>query len=244
MNGGKAVLKIRSFSSRPFQNDAKKIRQFFEAARDLGIQDIVIDVRDNPGGSSLMVEYLCSFLMTNGLNTPSNIIWKASDYSYQVISNFRLKHFPKFTEKRFKRNEDMYKYYLISQTPLELSDTAFFSIPQRQRKEDVYTGKTTVLMNGNTASAACDFAQLLQKNERAIHVGTPCNATANGTWGNPTEIQLSQSGITYSIPTIRYNYNNTFSYSRTPLLPNIRMEQTLEDLLSGKDTLLEFFLKN
>ncbi len=244
LNGGKAVLKIRSFSSRPFQNDAKKIRQFFEAARDLGIQDIVIDVRDNPGGSSLMVEYLCSFLMTNGLNTPSNIIWKASDYSYQVISNFRLKHFPKFTEKRFKRNEDMYKYYLISQTPLELSDTAFFSIPQRQRKEDVYTGKTTVLMNGNTASAACDFAQLLQKNERAIHVGTPCNATANGTWGNPTEIQLSQSGITYSIPTIRYNYNNTFSYSRTPLLPNIRMEQTLEDLLSGKDTLLEFFLKN
>ena len=240
----KGVLTIRSFSSRPFQNDVKKIRRFFQAARELGIQDIAIDVRDNPGGSSSMVEYLCSFLMPNGLNTPSNIIWKSSDYSYQIVSNFRLKHFPKSTEKRFKRNEDMYKYYLLSQTPIEDSDTAFFSIPQRQRQEYIYTGKTKVFMNGNTVSAACDFAQLLQNNRRAIIIGTPCNATINGTWGNATTVQLSESGISYSIPTIRYNYNNVFSYSKTPILPNIHLEQTLEDLKSGKDTFLEFFLKN
>jgi hypothetical protein len=244
LNEGKAVLKVHSFSSRPFQNDVKKIRKFFQASRELGIRDIAIDVRNNPGGSSSMVEYLCSFLMPNGLNTPSNIIWKASDYSYQVISNFRLRHFPKSTEKQFKRNEDLYQYYLLSQTPIEASDTAFFGIPQRQRKENIYTGKTTVLMNGNTVSAACDFAQLLQSNHRAILVGTPCNATANGTWGNATTVQLSESGISYSVPTIRYNYNNTFSYSRTPILPNIPLEQSLEDLKSGKDTFLEYFLKN
>jgi len=241
---GKAVLTVHSFSSRPFQNDVKKIRKFFQAAREFGISDIAIDVRDNPGGSSSMVEYLCSFLMPGGLNTPSNIIWKASDNSYQVISNFRLKHFPKSTEKRFKKNEDMYQYYLLSQTPLEESDTAFFSIPQRQRTEDVYSGKLTVFMNGNTVSAACDFAQLLQNNHRAKLIGTPCNATANGTWGNAAAVQLTESGITYSIPTIRYNYNNTFSYSRTPILPNIPLEQRLEDLKSGKDTFLEFFLQN
>ena len=244
LNEGKAVLTVRSFSSRPFQNDVKKIRKFFQAARELGILDIAIDVRDNPGGSSSMVEYLCSFLTPSGLNTPSNIIWKASDYSYQTVSNFRIKHFPKSTEKRFKRNEDMHQYYLLSQTPLEDSDTAFFSIPQRQRKEHVYTGKMAVFMNGNTVSAACDFAQLLQSNHRAILIGTPCNATTNGTWGNATTVQLSESGISYSVPTIRYNYNNTFSYSRTPILPNIRLEQRLEDLKSGKDTFLEFFLQN
>ena len=244
LNEGKAVLKVHSFSSRPFQNDVKKIRKFFQAARELGIRDIAIDVRDNPGGSSSMVEYLCSFLMPNGLNTPSNIIWKSSDYSYQIVSNFRMKHFPKSTKKRFKRNEDMYQYYLLSQTPMEESDTAFFSIPQRQRQEQVYTGKLSVFMNGNTASAACDFSQLLQSNHRAILIGTPCNATANGTWGNATTVQLSESGISYSVPTIRYNYKNTFSYSRTPILPNIRLEQTLEDLKSGKDSFLEYFLKN
>ena len=244
LNEGKAVLTVRSFSSRPFQNDLKKIRKFFQAARELGIRQIAIDVRDNPGGSSSMVEYLCSFLMPNGLNTPSNIIWKASEHSYQIVSNFRMKHFPKSTEKRFKRNEDMYQYFLLSQTPLGDSDTAFFSIPQRQRNEHVYTGKLAIFMNGKTVSAACDFAQLLQSNHRAVLIGTPCNATANGTWGNATSIQLSESGISYSVPTIRYNYNNSFSYSRTPILPNIRLEQTLEDLKSGKDTFLEYFLKN
>ncbi len=244
LNDGKAVLKVHSFSSRPFQNDVKKIRKFFQATRELGIREIAIDVRDNPGGSSSMVEYLCSFLMPNGLNTPSNIIWKSSDYSYQIVSNFRMKHFPKSTEKRFKRNEDMYQYYLLSQTPLEESDTAFFSIPQRQRKEHVYTGKMAVFMNGNTVSAACDFAQLLQSNHRAILIGTPCNATANGTWGNATTVQLSESGISYSVPTIRYNYNNTFSYSRTPILPNVSLQQNLDDLKSGKDTVLEYFIKN
>ena len=240
----KGVLTIHSFSSRPFQNDVKKIRKFFQAVRELGITDIAIDVRDNPGGSSAMVEYLCSFLMPSGLNTPSNIIWKASDYSYQIVSNFRLKHFPKSTEKRFKRNEDMYKYFLLSQTPIEDSDTAFFSIPQRQRREHVYNGKLAIFMNGNTVSAACDFAQLLQSNHRAVLIGTPCNATANGTWGNATTVQLSQSGISYSVPTIRYNYKNNFSYSRTPILPNIPLEQTLEDLKSEKDTVLEYFIKN
>jgi C-terminal processing protease CtpA/Prc len=99
-------------------------------------------------------------------------------------------------------------------------------------------------MNGNTVSAACDFAQLVQNSHRAKLIGTPCNATANGTWGNAHSIQLNESGITYSVPTIRYNYNNTFSYSRTPILPNIPLEQRLEDLKSGKDTFLEFFLKN
>lgn len=244
LNEGKAILKVHSFSSRPFQNDVKKIRKFFQAARELGIDEIAIDVRDNPGGSSAMVEYLCSFLMPNGLNTPSNIIWKASDYSYQIVSKFRLKHFPKFTEKQFKRNEDMYQYFLLSQTPSEKLDTAFFSIPQRQRREHVYNGKLAVFMNGNTVSAACDFAQLLQSNHRAVLIGTPCNATANGTWGNATTVQLSESGISYSVPTIRYNYKNTFSYSRTPILPNIPLEQSLEDLKSGKDTILEYFLEN
>lgn len=244
LNEGKAVLTVRSFSSLPFQNDVKKIRKFFQAARELGILDIAIDVRDNPGGSSSMVEYLCSFLTPSGLNTPSNIIWTASDYSYQIVSNFRMKHFPEFTENRFKRNEDMHKYFLLSQTPIEDSDTAFFSIPQRQRPEHVYWGKLSVFMNGNTVSAACDFAQLVQNSHRAKLIGTPCNATANGTWGNATTVQLSESGISYSVPTIRYNYNNTFSYSRTPILPNIRLEQRLEDLKSGKDTFLEFFLQN
>lgn len=244
LNQGKAILTIHSFSPPPFQNDYKKIRKFFQATRELGIRDVAIDVRDNPGGSSAMVEYLCSFVMPNGLNTPSNIIWKTSDYSYEIISKFRQKHFPRFTEKRFKRNEDMYQYYQLSQTPLEELDTAFFSIPQRQRREHVYNGSLAVFMNGNTVSAACDFAQLLQGNHRAVLIGTPCNATANGTWGNVATIELGETGILISIPTIRYNYNNTFSYSRIPILPNIPLEKSLEDLKTGKDTFWEYFLKN
>lgn len=244
LNEGRAVLTIHSFSPAPFQNDYKKIRKFFQVARELEIRSIAIDVRDNPGGSSAMVEYLCSFLILNGINTPSNIIWKASEESYQIVSNFRLKHFPRFTEKRFKRNEDMYAYFRLSQTSFEELDTAFFKLPQRQRAEHIYTGKTTVFINGNTVSAACDFAQLLQKNHRAALIGTPCNATANGTWGNVSAIELQETGILIAIPTIRYNYNNSFSYSRTPISPDIHLEQTREDLKSGKDTFLEYFLKN
>lgn len=138
----------------------------------------------------------------------------------------------------------MYAYFRLSQTPFEELDTAFFKLPQRQRAEHVYTGKTTVFMNGNTVSAACDFAQLLQKNHRALLTGTPCNATANGTWGNVSAIELQETGMLVAIPTIRYNYNNSFSYSRTPIMPDIHLEQTLEDLKSGKDTFLEYFLKN
>lgn len=240
----KAVLKLNSFSPAIFQNDRKKIRKFFQTTKEMGINDIAIDVRNNPGGSSSMVEFLCSFLTTEGINTPSNIIWKASEYSYPLISHFRMKHFPKSTEKKFKRNEDLYQYFILYNTSIEESDTAYFTIPQRQRISDIYLGNITLFMNGNTASAACDFSQLMLNNKRATLIGTPCNATINGTWGNPVTFQLNESGITISIPTIRYNYNNTFSYSIEPILPNITLITTPEDLKEGKDTFLEYFLNN
>jgi hypothetical protein len=240
----KAILKINSFVAQPFHNDYKKIWKFFEKTKELGIRNIAIDVRNNPGGSSAMVEYLCSFLFRAGMNTPNNIIWKTSDYSYKLLSKFGKKHFPKLIERHFNRNGDYYQYYVLSQTPKAELDTAFFHIPLVQPIEWIYTGTVTLFMNGNTASAACDFAQLLQNNERAKLVGTPCNASANGTWGNTAPIQLYETGVSFSLPTIRYNYDDTFNYSRTPILPDIGLVPSVSDIISGKDTFREFFLKN
>ena len=240
----KAILKVNSFVAQPFHNDYKKIWKFFEKTKELGIRNIAIDVRNNPGGSGAMVEYLCSYLFRAGINTPSNIIWKSSDYSFKVSSKFMMKHFPKLIERRFKRDDDYYQFYRLSLTRKAELDTAYFYIPIVQSRELVYGGNVTLFMNGGTASAACDFAQLLQNNERASLVGTPCNATTNGTWGNATPIQLNETGIIFSVPTIRYNYNDTFSYSQTPILPDIGLEPSVNDITNGKDTFLEFFLKN
>jgi hypothetical protein len=240
----KAILKINSFAPKPFHNDYKKIWKFFKKTKELGIHDIAIDVRNNPGGSSALVEYVCSFLFRAGLNTPNNIIWKTSDYSYKLLSKFTQKRFPKLIERHFSRDNDYYQYYTLSQTPKAERDTAFFHIPTVQSRALVYTGKVMLFMNGNTVSAACDFAQLLQNNERAKLVGTPCNASVSGTWGNTAPIQLYNSGITFAVPTIRYNYDDTFNYSRTPILPDLGLVPSVSDLIIGKDTFLEYFLKN
>ena len=241
----KAILTVRSFNPPFKRKELNCLTDFFKTVNKTGIDEIAIDIRNNSGGSLEFSEYLLSFFFPDGINTPTNMIWKASDLSYSKYSERTIKWFPKIIDRINSKVYDDYEFFKATLAEKGSVSTIFFhdSIIHKNLNY-VYKGKVSVFMNGNTFSAATNFAQAIRRHNRGQLLGTPCNGSERGSFGNTALVKLENTQIAVAIPTIRYNYDNSFIYSSHEIIPDIPLEQSLEELKSGKDPFIEYFLNN
>ncbi len=238
-----AVLKVSTFAPSGSKRYRKRIAESFGRVKEGNYGNLVIDLRNNGGGSSAMVEYLYSFLDTSGYNTPSNVIGRnsalassRSRFMYSALGDIISFLF-------FANNEDVQSFRYFAELPHGAIDTVFFKVPTRQLEADVFRGKSYVLINGLTASAAVDFTNAFKQRRRGDIVGQQCLGPVTGTWGNPASFGLKRSGLRVSIATIRYNYDNTFRYERNAIMPDHWVDCSAEDLNSKRDSQLEFVIQ-
>jgi C-terminal processing protease CtpA/Prc len=154
------------------------------------------------------------------------------------------KHFPKLFEKVIKSNHDLYEYVLISRTEHGNLDTAFFNQPVLQRPYTVLTQPVTVFANYGSASASVDFVHRMSQLPQVQVIGTPVLGPHTGTWGNANMTSLEKTGLGIAVPTIRYNYDNSFIYDRMPIRPDVEIKNNPMDWIEHKDTVLEYFLSH
>lgn len=238
-----AVLKIGTFAP----GDKKKYKKFIKASFELiaakDVQLLAIDLRDNGGGQSSNVEYLYSFIDKKGYNTPSNIIGKASALA-QTRSKVQKSSFMLWMLRTFyKKDEDVRGFLKLQDLEMGKLDTIYFKDPMVQKEKYVYDGKAVLFINGLTASASVDFTNAFLKNERGDVLGESCMGPKTGTFGNPTTYTLPLTELKVSISTIRYNYDNTFTYEEKPLKPTIEVLLLPEHLATGTDPYLNYTLQ-
>jgi C-terminal processing protease CtpA/Prc len=238
-----AILKISTFAPAGSGKFKKRIRECFNQVQEGNYGNLVIDLRNNGGGSSAMVEYLYSFLDTAGYNTPSNVIGRNSALAssrsrlmYSTLGDI-------ITFLFFARNEDVQSFRHFAQLPMGGIDTVYFKMPTRQVTDQVYKGNCFVLINGLTASAAVDFTNAFKQRRRGVIVGQQCLGPVTGTWGNPAAYTLEKTGLRVSIATIRYNYDNTFQYERNAIMPDHWVDCTAEHLNNQTDSQIDFVIK-
>jgi len=237
-----AVLKVSTFAPAGSKKYKKRIAESFRQVNEGSYGNLVIDLRNNGGGSSAMVEYLYSFLDTSGYNTPSNVIGRNS-----ILASSRSKLMYStlgdiITFLFFAKNEDVQSFRHFADLPIGAIDTVFFRNPTRQLNSSVYNGKCYVLINGLTASAAVDFTNAFKQRRRGEIVGQQCLGPVTGTWGNPASFTLEKSRLRVSIATIRYNYDDSFRYERNAIMPDHWVDCTPEDINQKTDSQLEFVI--
>ncbi len=237
-----ATLKVGSFAPAKTGYYKRYIKNAFKQIAQNNCDSLILDLRDNGGGSSSWVEYLYSFIDTAGHNTPNNIIAKNSTLALKRakpltrgLSKFIMRTF-------FRKNEDVVSFLRIIDLPAGKLDTTFFFKKTKQRESLVFDKKCFLMINGLTASAAVDFTQSFVRNSRGKVVGEACLGPVSGTWGNPAIYTLPNSKLRVTIATIRYNYDNSFEYKPQPIEPDAEVLPTPQGAHNKQDEVLNFII--
>lgn len=228
------ILKIGSFAYGSGKVYDRFLHRSFKQAKKAGIEHLVIDVRDNTGGKSNRAELLLSYLAPGKINLPANIIAKQSPTAQERNSR-SFRGFNRFLLNNIiKKDEEVMNY--LSMVNLEDGgvDTLYYREPHSTSKWD-YKGDLFLWMNGRSASASVNLAACFQREGLGLILGEPCLGPATGTWGNPSQITLPNTGLVINLSTIRFNADNSFRTILDPVQPDIWIDWTQEDLQKEDD---------
>ena len=243
MAGKSARLKIDTFvnyrnpvSTTPF------LGGFFKAMKDAGTEHLILDLRNNGGGSEgpsiALARYLFDAPFTWGLPVRSKAIRYGDLPKYIDTWGDREALF-NAPEAGFVRTPDGW-FDRIPADPDETDDDAgtiaHLPLPVAQR----FTGRLTVLTGPQNGSGATRTIAWLKQRRGATLVGEDGAGSAEGpTAGQIFNVILPASGIKVRVPNA-WNRTNIASFTpRRGVAADVLVVPTLADFESGRDRALE-----
>lgn len=230
-----ANLTIHSFGETDIKAGGQQFRKFisnaFKELKAKHIEKLIIDLRNNTGGSDPNAALLCRYLIDHPFRYWDRI---------EVTEPFALsiKGSAKLVYGKPLKQDSVYLWR-------KSKFTREFDFYETQQPEtDVYTGKVVVLVNGACLSSCADVAAVLQYNKRVLLVG---EETGGGYQGNTSglipEAKLDL-GLSVSIPLLKYinavDPGKNFGHGT---MPDIVSQPSISDILSGEDVVLKAALQ-
>jgi hypothetical protein len=220
-----AVLKIVSFS----KSDITFFKSALSHVQKSGFQNLIIDLRDNTGGSRPATVALTRMLVD-------------TTFSYSIIQ-------PKLHPARYLDTKGKFFLFLSKlkynvgdvfkgkRTPLGREFTYRYR-PNRP----TYQGKIYAITNGFTASASTMLTSWLKQYTEATLVGSQAGGGYNGNNGGafPT-LTLPKSKIEIRFPAYRLILDPN-SEHRRGIIPDIVVHETIEQVLQKQDAEMEAIL--
>ncbi|MEL6867064.1 MAG: S41 family peptidase, partial [Bacteroidota bacterium] len=194
------------------------------------IQNLIIDIRGNEGGTTDVATYFYKKLAWKDARTvgrkghlrykkvspevrPHVGTWSRWFYNVGIWTKRVNKH---YRTPRFKRNKGK-KY---------------------KKSKDAYTGKVYLLADASNSSATYFLAEYLSENKLATLVGTETGGTKMGiTGGQMFFLNLPNSKIEIDIPLIGYYPVKVMP--EEGILPDVLVALTADDFIKGIDPQLE-----
>lgn len=231
-----------------FEVYTKFLDSVFQVLDKNDVQHLVIDIRNNPGGSDPTFEQPVMYLSDKEFkeNTEAYIQFDPEyipfeDYFWGVETSTRMDSLGLAMGKEFLKD------YFNDFSQGKSNQNEKYN-PVYHPKSSGYKGKVYLLINENVASAASHFASLLKGYGRNITViGVE---TVGGYYVHNGHIPL-----VYELPNskIKTKFSIVHVIQDAPIksdqpwgrgvIPDFEVWQSLEDLLDHKDTQLEFVLK-
>jgi C-terminal processing protease CtpA/Prc len=230
------ILTIRTFGGGAYSQAGIDyggfLRDAFEGFAERGVQDLIIDVRNNGGGSDEYGRMLFAYFAEGEFDYYAALELNDYRFDFQRYTDRPNLEFP---EER-RRPNDRGMYDVLGHPNLG---------PQ-QPLEPGYRGRVWVLQNGVSFSATGEFTSVLHYNySDALFVGEESGA---GYYGNVSgasvRLTLPNTGVRVNLPLMKYS---SAVEGYTPLdrglIPDIEVEPSIEDVLAGRDTVLEYTLR-
>lgn len=239
-DSGVAVLKIRAFTTGPYR---KFYKEAFQRIKDRKAHTLVLDLRDNPGGRLSEILNLYGYMADStytvcepALVTSRTSLWHAGFWDDLTVVGFpfRVMAAPAFYAVQYFRvskHEDG-KFYADVAEKVKLKDERF-------------TGKIYVLINGGSFSASSVISTLLKGSRRAYFVGEETGGAYNGTVaGQMPTFKLPNTKALLKIGLMKISTVYRTEPDGRGVFPDKEIVPSLANRLSGKDAEIDWVLED
>ncbi|TAF65432.1 MAG: hypothetical protein EAZ55_09245 [Cytophagales bacterium] len=210
--------------------------EFIDSLNTHQVENLIIDLRNNPGGN-----------LTLGIQLMYFLTEKENLKGFQEYA-FTSEVYKKYFRKNYQELEKKYPEG-VPQKTLVLNNeeqNLFSEITNEnskyfiQRNRPIFKGNVYILSNYKTGSAAAMLTTLLQDNGIGTTIGTSVgNNPIGATTYTPMELPKTKAKIS-----IATTYKERPDKTKGKIqIPDIWVEYTMEDLMSGKDPYLEIVVE-
>ena len=233
-----AYMKIATFSG-------KYSRQFYEESFKKIVEKksefLILDVRDNLGGSLSEIHNLYSYLAKEEFKFLKDI--EVTNSNSMLEADY-LRAMPKIVKPLGIVTYPI--YFIGSKIAVRKKQSKFFLrnnslLAKRNPKSNAFKGKIYVLVNGSSFSASSIISSKLKNDLRAIIVGEETGGANDGTVaGRYSTTKLPNSKLRLPIGLMLIQPNIEFTNTKKGVTPDIEIIPNLQDRLNKKDVQLEW----
>jgi hypothetical protein len=205
LDGQTARMVVPTFSNRRYREAGSDyqtvVRGLFETLHARGARTLILDLRENGGGSEGNENYLFSFLVREPLRKYASV--EARGAALSVIDLKGRHHSVEvFDEQELTAQERLPNGHLSrrNEPPEGL-------MSHWRRSSPAFDGRLVVLAGGNTFSGAAELSSMLYHVRRGLFVGEEvAGAHAGNTSGYTWEVTLPNSGMQLHVPLLRFRF--------------------------------------
>lgn len=236
-----AILTIKGFSN---GNATAFYKEAFEKIAANKTENLIIDLRNNPGGRLYEIVDLYGYLV----NEPYVFV-----DDYEVVSRTSKLH-----AEYFKGGGPVFKFFKILGAPFYysigflkvrkengkfISSTNFSKI--KEPKPNNFKGKVYVLINGGSFSASSIISSNLKSTKRAFFVGEETGGAYNGTVAAQMPlVQLPNSKVNMRIGLALVSAQGKTDVEGRGIFPDKEIIPTIEDRKNNVDPELKWVLED
>ncbi len=235
-----AYIKIKSFSG---TYSKKFYKETFATIKKAKTQYLIIDIRDNLGGSLAEINNLYTYFAKEKFKFIKDI--EVSSRT-SILSTDYLSNFPTLTKPLGVISYPLYMMFSVIST--KKKDGKYYLkdfFPTKKPKADAFYGKTYVLINGSSFSASSIISAKFKADQLATLVGEETGGANDGTVAGIYSTQkLPNSKMKLPIGLFLIQPNIEFSNTMKGVTPNVEIIPTLEEVLQKKDVQLNWILND
>lgn len=238
-NNSVAYLKIKKFSHSTSDTFYKNT---FAEIKDAKTSYLIIDIRNNYGGSLEEINNLYSYLATQPF-----VLIKPSELS-SSLTPLQTNYFKKTSAVKYAVKGMTYPTYFFLKTlnTYRKDGKSYYKIKAdhvTKSNKNAFHGKIFVLINGGSFSSSSILSSKLKYDKRATLVGEETGGANDGSVAGFYSYQvLPNSRLTFPIGLLLVNPNIALSYTQKGVIPNIIIPETLQDVIAQKDPQLDWVI--
>jgi C-terminal processing protease CtpA/Prc len=225
------VLEINKMQSN--ETVKKFIDDAFAQIKEKNYPALVIDIRRNGGGNSVVANWVFSYLTHK-------------PYRHANVKEIRMSSYLAENYKNFSGWMDELKaakYPIEGDRIQQKATTAANERDLEDKEKWVYGGKVYLLTAPQTYSSAFMMAETFKCYEFGMMIGEAPGSHRNLT-GELWQFKLPKSKIVGYVATSQF-FPPCYEKEKTAFLePDVKIQQTYEDLTASKDTVLEYIKKH